>query len=92
MNVSTGRPRRTRPSVPTPGMEDFRCAGEVLIAYQDEGADSFGRRQFFAFWIADNVGYGCDQTGVRAQVFFTRPDVFRDRQSKFGHTVREYRP
>lgn len=42
---------------------------EVLIEIFSQ-KDNLGRQSFSASWIADNIGYRCNETGVRGQHFF----------------------
>jgi hypothetical protein len=49
--------------------------------------DDFGRCQFIAFWLDHNVGYGCDEFGVRGQVFLTDPEAFAERRRAGGRAV-----
>lgn len=79
---------QTRNTTPTPELTDFHDEREVLVSFSDTTADAFGRRQFTAFWIADNVGPHLNERGVRAQVFHTHPERFADRRTHFGSTVR----
>lgn len=77
-----------------PQVDEF--AGDrslTLVEYRDAGPDSFGRREFFAYWLADNVGYARNEFGVRGQVFHARPDWFeaRSRVNRPGSTIREWR-
>lgn len=83
---------RTKASSPVPQLSDFVNLGEVLVTYSDDGPDRYGRRTFFAYWVADNVGYHLNEHGVRAQVFHTNPAGFVARQEHHGHTVREFTP
>jgi len=61
---------------------------ETVIEFTDAGPDTLGRRQFFAYWLDDNIGPSCDQHGVRGQVFYTNPDEFAARVAAKGRTVR----
>lgn len=80
-------PKTFKPTVPMPTVEDFREPHETLVRYSDDGPDRFGRRTFMAFWLADNIGYHLNESGVRGQVFFTEPERFAER----NYPVREIR-
>lgn len=68
-----------------PTVED----GEFVIQFNDHGEpDDFGRRGFFAYWLANNAGRGCDEHGVRGQVFFTDLVKFVRDAHRRGYTVR----
>ena len=41
--------------------------------------DEQGRRQFFAYWLDNNVGPALNETGTRGQVFHTWLDTFIER-------------
>lgn len=61
---------------------------ETVIQCNDKGPDGLGRRQFSAYWLADNTGPSCDQVGVRGQAFFANVDEFVARHRARGRTVR----
>ena len=62
-----------------PTLDDFREPHETLIRFEDEKPDREGRRTFFAYWIADGVGYRLNEHGVRGQIFVTDPAKFAAR-------------
>lgn len=68
----------------SPTETDFHHPNETLVSFQDDHTDEFGRRCFFAFWIADNIGPHLNEHGVRGQVFFTNIDNFIARASQHG--------
>jgi len=82
-------PSRTRPAAMT--IPDITDPNEIVIVYTSD-TDDLGRRQFFAFWLDNNIGAGCDQHGVRGQVFYTEPATFIARDRAAGHTIREIDP
>lgn len=61
---------------------------ETVIEFRDDGPDSLGRRQFFAYWHDHNVGPACNEHGVRGQAFYTDPDEFAERQRARGRSIR----
>lgn len=46
-----------------------RPADDEVIIEVTGHVDSLGRRQFTAYWVADNVGAHCNERGVRGQNF-----------------------
>ena len=61
---------------------------EMVVEFYGDGPDSFNRRNFFAFWLDNNIGYRCNEHGVRGQAFFTDADEFIARNQTRGRTVR----
>lgn len=61
---------------------------ETVIEFLDNRADDLGRRRFTAYWLTDNIGPGCDQHGVRGQVFYAGPEEFAARVAARDGTVR----
>lgn len=63
---------------------------EMVIEFHDTKSDNLGRRRFTAYWLADNIGPGCDEHGVRGQEFSTDIAAFLARQQRRGRTVRTF--
>ena len=40
---------------------------DVFLVEFTSGPDSMGRRQFFAYWLDNNVGPRLDETGTRVE-------------------------
>ncbi|HYQ69051.1 hypothetical protein [Actinophytocola sp.] len=59
----------------------------ILVRFDDEKPDDFGRRQFMAYWLDNNVGPRCDEIGTRGQVFHSEIAKWLDRETRRGKTV-----
>lgn len=60
----------------------------LVIEYRDHGPDSQGRRSFVAYWLAEDIGPSCDETGVRGQAFRAVPGEFIAEAMSQGREVR----
>jgi hypothetical protein len=60
---------------------------EIVVRYES-GPDKLGRRHFTAFWLDDNIGYACNEHGVRVQCFHADPTEFVTRAKQRGRRIR----
>ncbi|KMV22089.1 hypothetical protein [Mycobacterium heckeshornense] len=64
---------------PVPTIADFQDPDEILIVFHDSGPDVSGRRYFFGYWIAENIGRARNHRGVFGEAFCTFLDQFMAR-------------
>ena len=87
MTSTPNRLHRIPPRTPaTPTVPVITDPSLFLIEFTGP-ADEQGRRQFFAYWLADNIGPALNETGTRGQVFHARPDPFIKRAEQRGMRV-----
>lgn len=71
-----------------PAIEEFNENESLtFVQFLDNRADGQGRRTFFAYWLANNVGWSMNEHGVRAQIFHTDPAAFVKRENRNGTRV-----
>jgi hypothetical protein len=73
----------TRSAPPVPTITDRN----VIVVHIVTRRDDLGRARFYAFWLDDNIGPGCNETGTRGQVSHTNVDQWVAKRRAEGRHV-----
>jgi hypothetical protein len=59
----------------------------LYVTVHNRVPDALGRRGFTLQWMANNLGYHCNETGLRGQVFFAVLDTYLNKAKAEGKTI-----
>lgn len=62
---------------------------KVMYLIVEDAPDKDGKQHFWLQWMADNIGKGCNEKGLRGQYFFAVLSEHKDSLIKRGYTIEE---
>lgn len=68
----------------------LRDTNWLFVVELESGPDGMGRHHFSAYWWDTNIGYSCDETGVRGQGFHAVIEEFMERDTSLDGTTLRY--